>query len=187
MIPILENPSIRRQIAPLSVETYHTLGHMGNIPENVELLRGVIVEKMPKSPLHSAVRQRLIRHARAACEPALSVRQEQPLTLADSEPEPDLAVVPMRGDDYEGGHPRSALLVAEIAISTEERDAAKADIYAEAGVLEYWLILPSQREAIVFRRPGPDGFSERSVVSEVETLVAVSVPALQIPLGALFG
>jgi len=186
MISILENASIRRQVAPLSVETYHALGQMGSLPENVELLRGMLVEKMSKSPLHSAICQRLLRRLRTACEPALSVRQEQPLTLADSEPEPDLAIVPASPDDYAGGHPQTALLVIEVAISTEERDTAKADIYAGAGVPEYWLILPAAREVVVFRGAGPAGYSERSVIGGNTTITAENVQKFALAISDLF-
>jgi Uma2 family endonuclease len=187
VISILENASIRRQVAPLSVETYHALGGMGSLPENVELLRGMLVEKMSKSPLHSAVCQRLLRRLRAACEPALSIRQEQPLTLIDSEPEPDLAIVPASLDDYASGHPRSALLVIEVAISTEERDTAKAEIYAEAGVPEYWLILPATREVVIFRRPSPTGYGERLVVGAEGAVAAQGVPTVTVTMSELFG
>jgi Uma2 family endonuclease len=186
MISILENASIRRQIAALSVETYHALGQMGSLPENVELLRGVLVEKMSKSPLHSAICQRLLRRLRAACEPAFTIRQEQPLTFADSEPEPDLAVVPTSADDYASGHPRSALLVVEVAISTQERDTAKTEIYAEAGVGEYWLILPAAREVVAFRKVGAGGYAERSVLRESDTLILGSVPEFSLAIADLF-
>ena len=48
MIAMLEKPAIRKQVQSLSVETYHRLGELGLLSEQVELLRGVIVQKMSK-------------------------------------------------------------------------------------------------------------------------------------------
>ena len=45
----------------LTTEQYHFLGEAVLIPEKVELLDGIIVEKMSKSPLHSGTAQQLVR------------------------------------------------------------------------------------------------------------------------------
>jgi hypothetical protein len=54
MIDILERPEIRRQPAPLSLEGYHVLRDLGLVPVKRELLDGVVVEKMTRSPLHTS-------------------------------------------------------------------------------------------------------------------------------------
>lgn len=54
-----------------------------------------------------------------------------------SAPEPDAAVVPGRLADYDDAHPRSALLVVEVADGSLTRDRpTEAMIYAAAGVRE---------------------------------------------------
>ena len=60
MASILENAAVRDAALPISVEQYHRLGQAGIIPQHTELLRGVIVEKMVKSPEHSWLVQRLV-------------------------------------------------------------------------------------------------------------------------------
>jgi len=64
--------------------------------------------------------------------------REDPLTLADSEPEPDLAIV--RGDEtnFAQQHPTTAALVVEIAVTSAAEDRSLATLYASAGVEEYW-------------------------------------------------
>ena len=52
MFSILENNAVRDAVLPISVEQYHQLGESGILQGNTELLRGVIVEKMIKSPKH---------------------------------------------------------------------------------------------------------------------------------------
>ena len=160
MIAMLEQPAIRRQVQPLTVETYHRLTELGLLSEKVELLRGVIVQKMSKSPIHCAVLQRLLKLLRAACEPTYEVRQEQPLTLADSEPEPDIAIVPVSSEDYARHHPNTALLVVEIAVTTVETDREKGTIFAEATIPEFWLVLPEQRQVELYSKPSARGYGQ---------------------------
>lgn len=53
-------------------------------------------------------------------------------------PEPDVAVVPGQNRDYANAHPKTALLVVEVADSTLAQDRlTKAAIYAAAGIPEY--------------------------------------------------
>ena len=160
MIAMLEQPAIRRQVQPLTVETYHRLSELGLLSEKVELLRGVIVQELSKSPIHCAVLQRLLRLLRAACEPEYEVRQEQPLTLADSEPEPDIAIVPVSKEDYASHHPNTALLVVEIAVTSVETDREKGMIFAEAGIPEFWLVLPEKRQVEVYSEPSARGYRQ---------------------------
>jgi Uma2 family endonuclease len=186
MIAILEKTAVRERVHPLSVDTYHRLEELGLIDEKVELLRGVIVQKMSKSPLHCAVLQRLLKLLRAACEPGLEIRQEQPLTLADSEPEPDLAIVPIAADDYARQHPNNALLVVEVALSTVETDREKASIYAEAGVPEYWLILPAEQRIEIFSQPGLEGYAGCDHLTKADVVTCKVLPNLKVVVASLF-
>ena len=131
---ILDEPEIRRAALPLTVEQYHRLSAEGIVPERTELLRWVIIEQMTKSPLHTFLVQRLARWIESAAPSGWFVRKEEPLSLADSEPEPDIAVVAGRPEDYREAHPASAAFVVEVAIATLGMDRAKADVYANAGI-----------------------------------------------------
>jgi len=52
-VAILEDEEIRKAAMPVTVEQYHLLYEAGIIHEKTELIEGVIIEKMPKSPRHS--------------------------------------------------------------------------------------------------------------------------------------
>ena len=153
MLSILELPTVRQRVARTSVATYHAMSELGLVAERTELLRGAIVEKTTKSPLHVTVVSRLFGLVVQALRPGQAARKEDPLTLADSEPEPDIAVVVGAPDDFRKEHPRAALLVIEVAVRTEETDREKASIYAEAGVGEYWLVLAEKGTIEIFTRP----------------------------------
>jgi Uma2 family endonuclease len=186
MASILENSAVRDVVLPISVDQYHKLGEAGIIAQDTELLRGVIVEKMVKSPEHSWLVQRLVDWLRAAIPAGWHVRQEQPLTFADSEPEPDVAVVRGTPEDYRRAHPRTAALVIEVAIWSEELDREKAIACASAGVAEFWLVLPQKRAVEVLSEPGPSGFGSRRVATGDEEIGASSLPGVRLSLGELF-
>jgi Uma2 family endonuclease len=186
MSSILENPKVREAVYPLSVDFYHQAGELGLIGEDVELLEGTLVKKMPKSPRHEWMVDFLQDRLRAGLPAGWRIRKEGPLTLARSEPEPDLAVVRGTLDDFKAGHPASAGLVIEVAVSTLDLDRQKAAIYAAAGVPEYWLVDPVQRQVEVHRRPEGDGYRERTVLAPPALLAATAVPGLAVDLAGLF-
>ncbi len=189
MNSLVERPSIRQNLYPIAVATYHALGELNLVDEKVELLRGMIVTKMPKSELHVFVVRRLLKLlAEEAAKRGLDLLKEDPLTLADSEPEPDLALVLAGPADAVAPqpHPTTALLVIEVAVTTYERDQAKADIYAEAGVPEYWIVRPEERRVEVFSKLGAEGYGERSVLEEHDLLTPSALPGFSLSPSALF-
>jgi len=114
--PVANSP----QIWPLGVKAYHALGDLGLIPEKTELLYGQIFHKMSKSPLHSFLSEFLEDILRGAVPAGCHVRGEEPLTIGDSEPEPDLVVVRGRREDYRQAHPTTAELVIEVCVSSHD-------------------------------------------------------------------
>lgn len=184
--PLLELPTFRRLAAPLSVEEYHLLGQQDGSDRRTELLRGFIVEKMVPSPFHTALVRRLSEFAAAVAEPGTYVRREDPLTLADSEPQPDVAVVTGDMDDYTRAHPSTALLVMEVALSTEERDRAKANLYAEAGIPEFWLVLPERALVEVHLVPRDGLYTQHQTHRVGDTLTSTTLPRLHVELATLF-
>ncbi len=133
------------QVWRFSVGQYHQMIRAGilNREDQVELLKGWLISKMPKNPPHR-IATKLTRQSLEAVVPnGWYVDSQEPITLEDSEPEPDAIIV--RGDtrDYSDGHPTSKdiALVVEIADATLERDRElKKELYARAGIPMYWII-----------------------------------------------
>jgi Uma2 family endonuclease len=186
MASILENSAVRDVVLPISVEQYHRLGEAGIIPNSTELLRGVIVERRVKSPEHSWLVQRLVDWLRANVPAGWHVRQEQPLTLADSEPEPDVAVVQGAPEAYRDVHPTTAGLVIEVAIWSEALDREKAVACATAGVNEFWLVLPHKKTVEVLSEPTAAGYSKTRTATLGDAISAAAIPGLKISLADLF-
>ncbi len=156
----------------LTGDEYHQMIESGGFDEEtrVELIDGVLCDMSPQSPEHVAIVAYLNRVLAAALDhDRFRLRPTAPLSLGDSEPEPDLAVVE-RGTP-QPYHPASAALAIEVAISSRRRDlAVKPRLYARAGVTEYWVIDPEHNVVVVHRDPGADGYDSRVELDPGKTL-----------------
>jgi Uma2 family endonuclease len=186
MLAALEDPAIRARAHAISVDAYHRMIEHGALAENLELIRGVLVERMPKSSLHSRLVLWLLRWLMQQVPAGFTVRPEQPLTLGDSEPEPDLAVVVGGLDDYVAQQPSTAELVIEVAISSEALDRLKLQLYAEAGVRECWLVVAEDRA--IERHTESNGVTYRKVerVAWPASLESTVFPGLFLATTGLF-
>ncbi len=185
MNSLLQSSGSGRRALPLSVAAWHVMIDQGLAPRRAEMLRGVIYEKMSKSILHIKLAARLLDVLQKALGDEYWVRKEDPLTFADSEPEPDLSVVAGRESDY-FAHPQTAVLVVEVAVSSVEEDRGMANLYAEAGVAEFWIVNGAARCVEVFRRPEAGHYREQSRRECGEPLVSAELPQLKVDLRELF-
>ncbi|MDA1275426.1 MAG: Uma2 family endonuclease [Verrucomicrobia bacterium] len=186
MSAILELPEVRQRVSPLSVEDYHRLGEFDKHSQRTELIRGIVIEKMSKSPLHRTIVSLLYRLILGRMPAGFTVWQEQPLTFVDSEPEPDISITRGGELDFLEAHPTTAELIVEIAVSSPALDRENASLYAEAGVKEYWIVLGREQQVEVYRRPMNGRFEETRLFSRNDTLECSTVPGVKIQLTELF-
>ena len=168
-----EVAEIRDNVTPMSVDFYHASSEMGWIDESVELLRGIPVQKMCKSPLHEYLVSRLLCLIEGVLGDGCFVIKERPLTTSDSEPEPNLMVVRGQEFDFRAAHPTTAELVIEVALNTEQRDRLKAAIYAEARVSEYWIVLPEKQQIQIFSQSNGTEYQRQDIITAGEAVSAV--------------
>ena len=185
-IEILEKKKIREKTSPITVSAYHIMYENGAIDENVELIEGVIVEKMPKKPIHSAIVDRLNELIRNFLLPHLHIRQEQPITFLRSEPEPDISVVKGSGKDYIYSHPSKAEFIIEVALTSLALDREKIDIYAQAGIPEYWIINIKQKEIEVYSDLKKSQYINKKIIHLNDTISFPFAPQKKISLKNLF-
>ena len=185
MVPILSQPAFQQRALPLSVAAWHQMIDKGLAPERAELIRGVIIEKMSKSFLHTKLADALIEFLRAAVSGLFWIRQEAPLTLADSEPEPDISIVDGRRDDYHA-HPVTARLVVEVSVSSLLVDREMASVYAEANVAEYWIVNAAERCIEVYRAPVNGRYQSQQRVAAGEILESSVLTAVRLNVADLF-
>ena len=149
----------------LDVDTYNHLVESGALDNQpIELVEGLLVDMMsPHSSSHAEVIEALTDHLAHA---DARLRVQLPLEVPpNSVPEPDLALLARKPPS--GCHPRTALLVVEVAVSSHEVDrGAKAELYASAGVPAYWLIDVPARTIEVRTKPEPEGYGRCEVFRE---------------------
>jgi hypothetical protein len=173
-------------LRPLSRTEYERLVEAGAFEdERVELLRGWLVRMSPQCPEHAHLAASLGHQLTLALADRALVSQHSPLALGDdSEPEPDVAVVPP--GDYRHAHPRTAWLVIEVADSSLNKDRGpKAALYAERGIDEYWLVDLQSRRVHVHREPTQDGYTQIEVAGPTDTLSPLRFPDVRVPVGEL--
>jgi Uma2 family endonuclease len=114
------------------------------------------------------------------------LRVQQPIIAVDeSEPEPDLAIVP--SGNYTRRHPDRAHLVVEVAASSLKKDRdVKAPLYAASGFLEYWIVDVRACTVEVFREPSADGYGNHTTSALGATIRPLAFPDLEVLVSTLF-
>jgi Uma2 family endonuclease len=165
----------------LTVDQYHEMVQTGILTEDdpVELLDGWLVPKMPKHPSHSVATQLVGAALTSILPEGIFVRSQEPITLAASEPEPDVVVVrgnPRRFRDAHPG-PGDVVLIVEVAEASLQRDRTlKKAIYAEAGIATYWIVNLIGRCVEVYMEPsGPADHPDYRRRQELTAADSVSV------------
>ena len=141
---------------------YYNLTNFGLLgpEERTELIYGRIITRMsPMSRPHSLS---IINTADALEEvfPSHAVEQQMPLHVERGlEPEPDVMVLRGLSAEYpDAPSPADVLLLVEVSRSTLEYDRnTKSKMYAENGILDYWIVNLVHRQLEVYRQPTPEG------------------------------
>jgi Uma2 family endonuclease len=161
--------AIDPEIHRLTAEEYHQMVESGGFDEDtrVELIDGLLLDMSPKTPQHENVISFLARRLFTELDLGrYEVRIGAPLSIGDSEPEPDLIV--LAAGTPRPYHPATAALAIEIAVSSQRRDLrAKPPIYARAGVPVYWVIDVDGGRAVEHTSPHGDGYASIEIVSRL--------------------
>jgi Uma2 family endonuclease len=130
--------------------------------EPIELLGGQLIVAEPKGSPHATAVALTVEALRAAFGAGWLIRVQDPVALdAESEPEPDVAVVPGRARDYLAEHPARPALLVEVAESSLAFDRGhKGSLYARAGIADYWIVNLVDEVLEVNRGPALDRSAE---------------------------
>jgi hypothetical protein len=127
--------------------------------DKVELLENYVVLKMTRNPRHDSTLQRMLARLFPRCPSGWGIRIQMAVTLSDSQPEPDFALVRGTAEDYETRHPGPTdigllIEVADASLLRDQRD--KTRIYARAAIQAYWIVNLVDHRVEVFGQPsGP--------------------------------
>jgi Uma2 family endonuclease len=142
-----------------TIEEYHRLGETGFFPEDLclELIRGEIVEMPTKKTPHSVCNTLLVQELIILLAKRATVRGQEPIILpSDSEPQPDVAIVKNKADNYLSSHPQpeDIFLIIEISDSTLKYDQqTKLSLYAEYKITHYWLVNLINKQLEMYSEP----------------------------------
>jgi Uma2 family endonuclease len=177
----------------LTVRDYHRLAEAAVLGEDdrVELLEGQLVDMPAIGPRHALAVDALTELLVFAVAGQAVVRVQNPIVLDDnSEPQPDFTLVRRPWQGYPNAHPTppDVYLLIEVADSSLEFDlGAKLEIYARAGIREFWVVDLTRNLVLVHRSPSESDGKYNSITTvdmsgmlQVEALPGVTIPAVQI-------
>lgn len=178
----------------ITVDQYHKLLEIGYLAEGdpIELLEGYMVHKMARGTPHDEAIDGLNEFLRPLIPKPWYDRVQCAITLSESEPEPDFAVVRGPRSRLKGHHPHAADLglVIEVSDSSLRIDRFdKARMYAEAGIPVYWIVNVVDRQIEVMTRPAGPGYVQRDVypVGSAVPVVLDGTPVGTVAVADLLG
>ena len=184
-------PALARKARKFTVAEYFRMAEKGILDEQerVELIDGEVLLMPPMGPEHFAGITAYIQVFRRLPIERFSLLVRAPLWLDEyTAPEPDLALLKFRADDYWMLRPGPAdtLLVIEVAKSSLAYDReVKAHIYGRAGVPETWVLNLPEDCIERFTEPEPQGYAHHAILRRGDKVSPVSLPDLELAVDEL--
>ena len=176
----------------LTVGDYRRLGEAGVLGEDdrVELLEGQLIDMSPIGPRHALTIDVLTRLLLAAVGDRAWLRAQNPIVLDDNtEPQPDFTLLRKPWQGYPDAHPRPSdvYLLIEVADSSLGFDlGAKLELYARAGIREFWVVDLTSNSVLVHRGPSDGGYASVTTIGMAGTLSVEALPDVVIPVERIF-
>ncbi|MBD2327504.1 Uma2 family endonuclease [Alkalinema sp. FACHB-956] len=160
-------------LAHWTIADYHHMIQVGLLADrSVELLNGAVVEMSPESPDHAQGCTDTADYLRSKLGDLALIRETKPITLPlqNSEPQPDIAVVlPQRSLYRTQRHPypEEIFLLIEYANTSWKKDTGiKRQLYAQAGIPDYWVIHLAARQVRIYRDPQGEDYRSMTTLSQ---------------------
>lgn len=177
----------------LSLAEYDAMvlkGAFDDLNRRIELIRGEIVEINPAGPVHDDYITYLTNWSTDARDKQITQITSQTgidMPEVDSRPEPDLFWV--RRARYRAGHPQAAdvQLAIEVADSSLAKDLEiKRLLYAEVGIVEYWIVDCQNQCVHILRDPRDNDYQSHRIALSSETISPSIAPNAKLDLQDLF-
>ncbi|MBD6616521.1 Uma2 family endonuclease [Komarekiella sp. 'clone 1'] len=139
-----------------TIERYHRAIEAGIFEDQpIELWRGELIVMPPEREPYAYYNTEAADYLRTLLGERAKIRDAKPITLLNnSEPVPDVAIVKPLGEVYLEHHPypEDIFWIIEFSKATLSKDLGeKKDIYAQAGIAEYWVVNLKTAQLQVFR------------------------------------
>ncbi|HZS48799.1 MAG TPA: Uma2 family endonuclease [Blastocatellia bacterium] len=176
-----------------TVDEYNRMTTAGILTEDdrVELIRGELIRMSPIGSGHAACVKRLnnILGKKASAYAIISV--QDPVQIDNySLPQPDLALLTSRADFYSHSHPtgNDVLLIIEVSDTSIEYDRnVKLPLYAEASIIEVWLVNLREDRIEVYSRPVAGKYKDVRFVNRGESISPIALPDVTVSANEILG
>ncbi len=164
----------------------HRMMEIGILPEESgwELINGEIIHRMTIGSKHVGAIIRFTKLLEKLIGEEVLVSTQNPIKINQrNEPEPDIAILKMREDFYSENlpTPSDVLLVIEISYSTIRFDKEiKKQIYAKAGIAEYWLVNLEENTLETYSKPKGENYFEMKVYERGEIISSKHIEKLKL-------
>lgn len=176
----------------ITTDEYYRMAKLGIIRKGmrVELLGGQIIDMAPIGPRHQLIIDQLNRIFMSRVDANTTVRIQGPIRLSKHyAPQPDVAVVLRRWQDYPSDHPGASdvHLLIEVADSSLPEDSTiKAELYARFGIQEYWIVDLTKDVVLVHSNPDNGVYGAIHSRGSEEYLQIAALPAITIRVAEIF-
>ncbi len=189
--PMLLPPTADGRVL-FSRAAYHRMAEAGILDPKArfELIEGEIYMMSPIGPTQSAIVRRLTQFFSKRLPDNIDCSIQLPIVAAEhSEPEPDVALLRHRDDDYQSEHPSPSdvVLIIEVAQSSLGLDlGAKVRLYAASAIQEYWVVDIQRQAIIVHRDPFGGNYRVANRIGSGGTVAPIAVPGCELDVAWLF-
>ena len=171
-----------------SIEEWHKLVNTGLLEgKSVEFLEGEIIEVSPEGIEHSYTNRSVVKYLMKLFEQKAEIIQAQPITLDNSEPEPDITIARLPESIYRNHHPypQDIYWLIEISNQTLRKDLKQKIVtYARNGIPEYWVIDLVNKKLIIHTQIQNESYSKVTEYA-TGTVVSLAFPNISISLDKL--
>lgn len=186
--------SAMRQLRRFTLSEYQHLIELDifDADERLELLDGLLVEMSPINPRHAVCVDKLSRVINHLLYNKAWIRVQAPITIEgrSSQPQPDVTVAFLQPEVYEERHVKAeeSFLLVEVADSSLVGDQTdKQELYASAGIPEYWIVNLVDNQLEVYQGPylsatGEGSYKIKRTYRRDETVSIQAFPDCQIAL-----
>jgi Uma2 family endonuclease len=155
----------------------------------IELLEGELIQMSPEGEPHANRMRELARFLTRKLGDRAVVSEAHPVTLSPtSEPEPDIAIIEDLGREYDTHHPypNNIFLIIEFSHSSLEQDLGqKRQIYAVAGIREYWVVNLKASQVHLYRQPEVGDY-QYSEIMQSGQIYPQAFPDISVDVSLLF-
>jgi Uma2 family endonuclease len=175
----------------VTVDEWHRMADAGLFGQDarLELLDGEVIEMSPIHSPHAGCVNRLNRLLMAAVGSRAVIAIQNPVVIDNrSEPQPDLALLEPRNDDYSRSHatPSEILLLIEVSDSTLAYDRdRKGPYYGKTGVRECWIVDLAGERINVMRSPSAAGYRDVEVIGRGRDVSVGALPDVRLEVSAV--